>query len=123
MPASLAERGLSRADLWAFAAIVAVEWGLDRNNAACAGSDWTGPTAGGRCGHLRAGRPDCETHPHRPVEFLTGRADCRAGSSLERAWMTDREEIQPNAQVSFVVSAALHCAAPGSGAGDRGLLS
>ena len=33
---------LSRADLWTFASAVAVEWGLDRNNNACDGSDTAG---------------------------------------------------------------------------------
>ena len=29
--------GKSRADLWAFAALVAAEWGIERNNNACLG--------------------------------------------------------------------------------------
>ena len=29
--------GKSRADLWAFAALVAAEWGIERNNHACLG--------------------------------------------------------------------------------------
>ena len=37
MEISLAEGGKSRADLWAFAALVAAEWGIERNNHACAG--------------------------------------------------------------------------------------
>ena len=37
METSLAKGGKSRADLWAFAALVAAEWGIERNNHACAG--------------------------------------------------------------------------------------
>ena len=37
MQISLAEEGKSRADLWAFAALVAAEWGIERNNNACLG--------------------------------------------------------------------------------------
>ena len=39
---SLQQSGKSRADLWTFASAVAVEWGLDRNNNACDGSDTAG---------------------------------------------------------------------------------
>ena len=39
---SLAESGKSRADLWSFAATFAVEWGIDRNNNGCDGSDTLG---------------------------------------------------------------------------------
>ena len=39
---SLQQGGKSRADLWTFASAVAVEWGLDRNNNACDGSDTAG---------------------------------------------------------------------------------
>ena len=44
LPVSLAESGKSRADLWNFAAVVGVEWGLERNNYACDGEDWTSNT-------------------------------------------------------------------------------
>ena len=44
LPVSLADSGKSRADLWSFAAVVGVEWGLERNNAACEGEDWIGNT-------------------------------------------------------------------------------
>ena len=39
LPVSLADSGKSRADLWSFAASVAVEWGVDRNNHGCEGND------------------------------------------------------------------------------------
>ena len=44
LPVSLADSGKSRADLWSFAAVVGVEWGLERNNATCEGEDWIGNT-------------------------------------------------------------------------------
>ena len=94
------DAGKSRADLWAFAATVAVEWGIDRNNAACDGDDFTGPSHGGKCGHLRFGQPDCKILPESPIRFLTGRRDCSpcTSSGCDRSWMTDRTELQPNAQ-------------------------
>ena len=42
LPVSLADSGKSRADLWSFAASVAVEWGVDRNNHGCEGNDTIG---------------------------------------------------------------------------------
>ena len=68
-----------RADLWAFASAVAVEWGIDRNNKAsgyfitsytiiyfhtsysqgCDGEDSWGDVERG-CLHLRASEPDCK---------------------------------------------------------------
>ena len=35
MPASLYNQGISRADLWAFATIAAVEYGINMNNIMC----------------------------------------------------------------------------------------
>ena len=47
LPVSLADSGKSRADLWSFAASVAVEWGVDRNNHGCEGNDTIGEVVSG----------------------------------------------------------------------------
>ena len=47
LPVSLADSGKSRADLWSFAASVAVEWGVDRNNHGCDGNDTVGEVVSG----------------------------------------------------------------------------
>ena len=106
------EADKSRADLWAFAATIAVEWGIERNNAACEGKDFTGPTKTQNCSHLRFGENDCKIRFNKlfkrrpdttiPIRFLTGRRDCSpcSSSSCKRSWMTDQEEVQPNAQGS-----------------------
>ena len=38
LPVSMKESGKSRADLWAFAGLVAAEWGIENNNLACQGN-------------------------------------------------------------------------------------
>merc|ERR1739838_715763 len=80
----------------AFAASVAIEWGVDRNNAACEGNDWT--ARGKACSHLQFGKPECKLSLSRPVEFKTGRTDCKPSEQLEKRWQTGRKEVQPNAQ-------------------------
>ena len=58
LPVSLKASGKSRADLWAFAAKVAVEYATEQNNFQCAGrpstSSWLGES-----GSLVSGHKDC----------------------------------------------------------------
>ena len=87
------ESGKSRADLWAFAAIVAVEFGVETNNGVCDDSldflnaggapanvdtntlneQWLG-------GYIQCledkGQPDCKVNFPRSIKFQTGRKDC-----------------------------------------------
>ena len=52
LPLTLKESGKSRADLWAFAALVAMRAGLEENNKLCNGpGDLPGRGAPG-CGHI-----------------------------------------------------------------------
>ena len=92
MEESLATTRKTRADLWAFAASVAIEWGVDRNNEACEGEIMN------KCSHLQFGTPECKLSLSRPLEFKTGRTDCKPSERLEKRWQTDRKEVQPNAQ-------------------------
>jgi hypothetical protein len=68
---SLKDRGRTRADLWAFAALVAADFAMDENNNACKGESW--------CPHLyNEVKPSfpCEINATRSLRFYTGRRDC-----------------------------------------------
>jgi len=105
---SLFNLGKSRADLWALAAIVAVEYGIYVNNGVCADpgfeADWgmgtvdiNGPNR--HCHHFQ-GTDTCKVNLQRSIAFTTGRSDCipaAAGSGLP-AYATSREEDVPDAQ-------------------------
>ena len=62
---SMKDKGMSRADLWAFASLVAFRLGVSNNNYACQGPEVAkekvkaGPR-GRICGHLREHEPECE---------------------------------------------------------------
>ena len=90
---SLYESGKSRADLWAFAAIVAVEFGVETNNGVCDDSldflnaggagpnvDTTTLSDGWLAGFIQCsedkGQPDCKMNFPRSFKFETGRKDC-----------------------------------------------
>eukprot|EP00931_Biecheleriopsis_adriatica_P087183 TRINITY_DN6168_c0_g1_i1.p1 TRINITY_DN6168_c0_g1~~TRINITY_DN6168_c0_g1_i1.p1 ORF type:complete len:703 (+),score=83.65 TRINITY_DN6168_c0_g1_i1:56-2110(+) len=97
---SLRSSGKSRADLWAFAAIVAVEYTVMVNNRVCEDPDyetglgWGLDTNGGEqrhCNHM-VGSPDCQMNLSRPLAFRTGRVDC-AGT-----YNTTKAEHHPNAE-------------------------
>lgn len=89
---SLQQSGKSRADLWAFAAIVAVEYSLELNNMVCDNPTILQP---GQC-HPRDGQPDCKLEMPRPIIFKTGRKDCLSTGSP--SYKQDKEEAHPNPQ-------------------------
>jgi hypothetical protein len=85
---SLRDSGKSRADLWAYASMVAVEYGTLRSNMACQGR------LGGRnCVHDP--HQDCMVQPTRPFTFESGRADCTEHNS-EYTYQATREEHHPS---------------------------
>ena len=61
---SMKDKGMSRADLWAFASLVALRLGVNNNNYACQGAQIARKEvmAGGvrACGHVREHEPECE---------------------------------------------------------------
>ena len=60
---SMKDKGMSRADLWAFASLVVLPLGVNNNNYACQGAEIARKKvkAGGRvCGHVREDEPECE---------------------------------------------------------------
>ena len=68
--------GKSRADLWAFAALVAVEYAMETNNMVCSGTylDHTNPERY-QC-HHDIGTPECLVEMKK-LTFKTGRRDCK----------------------------------------------
>ena len=92
LPMSMKESGKSRADLWAFAALVASKYGIDNNNLACAGEPRT------TCGYVYHFESDCTLEWDQPPPFKTGRKDCTPDPNLSRPFITLRPEIHPNVQ-------------------------
>ena len=85
---SLKESGKSRADLWAFAAITAIEYGIESNNAVCNGTFNNNPKK--QCNQEK-GMDECQVKvPEGALRFQTGRVDCGAD------YKTDRAERHPN---------------------------
>merc|ERR1719450_1113186 len=89
LPQSLRDSGKSRADLWALAAIVAVEFGVETNNMKCEDLD----SVRG-CHHLQ-GEPDCLVTLDTSIPFRSGRADCVPTDS-DRPYISDKTEVHPD---------------------------
>jgi len=97
LEASPIELGWSRADLWAFSSLIAVEHGVMVNNLKCDEVDLTedrGPSMRG-CTHHK-GEPDCKVNIERPFQFYTGRSDCTEHDS-EFPYKATKEEKHPSA--------------------------
>jgi len=101
---SLQNSGKSRADLWALAAIVSVEYGIWINNNVCSdplfengrwGHDANG--AGRHC-HQLQGSEECFVRLPRPIKFQTGRRDCipQGVSSQDPPYATMQPEVGPD---------------------------
>ena len=90
---SLQSRGKSRADLVAFASLVAVEEGIARHNWACDG-DRKGPHNGPTQCVQFEGEPGCRISPSRPLIFQTGRSDCV--TSLDPPYKAPQREYHPD---------------------------
>jgi len=100
LPVSLKASGKSRADLWAYAAKVAVEYTTEENNYNCQSrpSDWSGSWVGSANDCLRnVGEDDCEVKMPREINFQYGRKDCISEYPEEyEQYKTDRPEKHPN---------------------------
>ena len=91
MEVSLRDSGKSRADLWAFAAIVAVEYGIETNNMVCNGTFKNNPSA--QC-NQELGEPNCEVKMPRRIKFKTGRRDCTEFG--DKGYIATKEESHPS---------------------------
>merc|ERR1719461_2241405 len=89
---SLRSTGKSRADLWAFASLIAVEEGISRHNYACDG-DRRGPDNGALMCTQFEGEEGCKIAPSRPFFFMTGRKDCDAADG---SYVTNKTEAFPD---------------------------
>ena len=88
---SLEDSGKSRADLLAFAAIVAVEFSIETNNMVCDGTYNNNPSV--QC-HQEQGKPlDCIVEMPRPIKFKTGRRDCP--EFIGEPYKSSKKERQP----------------------------
>jgi len=98
LAASPQELGWSRADLWAFSSMMAVEFGVLVNNRICdEGNDETnerGVSWFGCSHHL--GDPNCKVNIVRPFQFQTGRSDCTEHDE-EYSYKATKEEKHPSA--------------------------
>merc|ERR1719347_605368 len=97
LTASPKDLGWSRADLWAFGSMMAVEFGIMVNNAKCdeknltlGGASWDG------CSH-HVGDPWCKVNIERPFRFQTGRVDCKEHDE-EFPYKATKEEKHPSSQ-------------------------
>jgi hypothetical protein len=103
LPISLQQSGKSRADLWAFAVLVAVEFSIEMNNIVCDNPEALAPGTGYNQCHPRANMPDCKVVMPRPFVFKTGRRDCKSTgspwkSSSIPSFMTTKKEVHPSTQ-------------------------
>ena len=96
MPESLKATGKSRADLWAFATLAAVDYGIEQQNLAC------DQEADHVCGHIRQHNETCKFQAPKLLwkSARFGRRDCTPDPSLNRPFFTSRKEIHPS--INFV---------------------
>ena len=88
--ASLQQLGKSRADLWQFAGLVALERALERANRACDLDYWARQQV-----TLLEGRDACEFKLRSPLKFWSGRSDCVSEDKDGRGFKASKEEKQP----------------------------
>ena len=100
LPESLKSSGKSRADLWAYAAKVAVEYSVERNNYHCENKpeedDWNGSFIGDSkdCQRLMDDE-QCKLILNREIDFQYGRKDC-IPTDPENPYKASKEEVHPN---------------------------
>ena len=85
---SLRDSGKSRADLWAFAAIVATEYGIETNNMLCDGTFNNNPEI--QCSD-RIETNDCKINLSRSLKFQTGRKDCTSTGIVCKCYITCKD--------------------------------
>lgn len=88
--ASLQQSGKSRADLWQFAGLVALERAIERANRACDLDKW-----GRQQVTFLEGRDACEIKIKAPLKFWSGRSDCISTDNDGKGYMASKEEAAP----------------------------
>ena len=91
MNISLKDSGKSRADLWAFASLMSVEYGVQTNNMVCNGNYNNNPD--NQCNE-DVGKESCEINFPRSFIFKTGRKDCT--ETGDKPYKALKAENHPN---------------------------
>ena len=91
---SLRESGKSRADLWAYASMVGVEYGIEMNNIACRNRT-DNKVLQRTCVH-NPNTEECFVRPPRPFRFQSGRADCTDFEGTNNTYQTTAPENHPS---------------------------
>jgi len=98
---SLKSTGKSRADLWAYAAKVAVEFTVENNNFHCEKKprNWNGSYVGksNDC-HRALDQEDCKVVLSREIKFVYGRKDCQ--TSYYIPYKAEKDEVHPNPEAN-----------------------
>ena len=84
---SMKESGKSRADLWAFGALLGALGAMRNNNEACDNEDGC---------VLAKGQDGCKIQWPSLPKFQTGRVDCDPGENADEAWHSQFKENHPN---------------------------
>ena len=99
LPESLKASGKSRADLWAYAAKVAIEYSVERNNYHCEnkpeGDDWSGSYMGTSRDCQRLLDDDQCDLKLKEINFKYGRRDC-IPENIETPYKASKHEEHPN---------------------------
>ena len=93
---SLRDSGKSRADLWAFATMMAVEFSIESNNLYCSNNWQNNP--GHQCWE-KLGEDDCLIDLQRGFNFKTGRKDCTEFEGENETYKSLKEENQPDLEL------------------------
>ena len=87
---SLKDSGVSRADLWQFAATIALELEIERANFACKYDKTNQQSA-----VLEGGEEACLFKLHRPLPFKFGRIDCISDGGVQKDTTTSYKTTKP----------------------------
>ena len=90
---SFKESGKSRADLWAFATLMAAKFSIQQNNLAC---DNEGKSDDQCTDNARKLYDNCKIQIPRNFKFKTGRKDCLPNPDLSKDYLTERPELHPH---------------------------
>jgi len=112
LPQSLFDSGKSRADLWALAAIVGVEYTIMINNNVCKDKNFENPFSGKEgpfypdlpnggihCNSMQ-GKTGCKVKLARRIQFKYGRKDCAPTPRLDKAYATMKKESHPDPEAN-----------------------
>ena len=101
---SLKNLGISRADLWQFAANVALEGTIERSDTSCRHDYYYRqqvPLLEDEGKGFAYGVWKCKIKLNKPIKMQFGRSDCIATGGLEEPYMTDKEENHSNAHANI----------------------